>query len=813
MNKKLLPSLIIPSAAGIVFLIIGYFLSPRINPYYAGLPQITKYEAERIVENFAASQNFALDGYFTETFFSRDVSGMDYLVRTKGLDSTIALASEEVVPLAYWETMYYKNTPRDNQEEFYRFRISPSGKLVSFQHVIPDSASGDSLSAADANALAQQYLQSWPEINPGSFELESSARVKKTNRIDYSLSYTKKSARLGDGVEVLRVQIAGNEVASVRWGFREPSDFLTTSGVVGGANLLFNSASVLAYVIVSVLALFAFLKLYHAGLISVKNGMMLGAVLYSVVVLILLNNWDVFDVGTNLGAISKYYTKLILLGAQIVTQFTYMFVNVATAWSAGHYHARLQKPALLSGIDSLLNREWFTKNIGREIPVGVAAGTILFGAVVLLNYILVTGFGAQPRLTFGGQDYFSHFLPVVGILLNALFFALYYEVVFRKFLITFFNRMLKSPGGAIGLSAVLFSLFSVFFNDQFAFWPSYFTLLPYFLIGLVQGYVFWRFGLLASMTSGIFYVAYTAVGPMWATGVPTFSIRAVVCIALFVGVLIWGLLALFRGKQLHFAAEEEPAHIKRIKEQTRMQKELEIARKVQLGLLPKSNPNLAGFDISGVCIPAQEVGGDYFDFIKLKNGKLGIAVADVSGKGVPAAIYMTLTKGILQSHAEGELSPKEVLSKVNNLMYRTIERSWYVSMFYAVLDAQNNMMRFARAGHNPAIVLNKTQEQPQLLQTAGIGLGLDIGEIFTKTLVEGEMQLAQGDTLVFYTDGFTEAMNSNGDEFGEDRFLDLLKTTDNGSAEGLLKEMVSTVRDFAGSAPQHDDMTMVVLKV
>jgi serine phosphatase RsbU (regulator of sigma subunit) len=121
-------------------------------------------------------------------------------------------------------------------------------------------------------------------------------------------------------------------------------------------------------------------------------------------------------------------------------------------------------------------------------------------------------------------------------------------------------------------------------------------------------------------------------------------------------------------------------------------------------------------------------------------------------------------------------------------------------------------LKFARAGHNPAIVFSSGTSETRLLQTAGIGLGLEKGELFTKTLVEGEIQLSPGDTLVFYTDGFTEAMNSDLEEFGSDRFLDLLHRFNNGSAAQLVQHAFDEIRQFAGDHPQHDDMTMVVLK-
>ena len=238
-----------------------------------------------------------------------------------------------------------------------------------------------------------------------------------------------------------------------------------------------------------------------------------------------------------------------------------------------------------------------------------------------------------------------------------------------------------------------------------------------------------------------------------------------------------------------------------------MKKELEIARNVQIGLLPKKNPKLEGYDISGTCLPAKEVGGDYFDFVTLAPKKLGIAIGDVS------AIYMTLTKGILQSHADDTVSPRLVLNKVNKLLYRNIEKNSFVSMFYAVLDIDERILTFARAGHNPGIMINQKDGSNQELNTDGIALGLEEGTVFNQMLQEQTINLASGDTLVFYTDGFTEAMNPVQEEFGEERFVELISSNRNMSAQELIEILVKTVEDFSEGAPQHDDMTVVVIKI
>ncbi|MEJ2635439.1 MAG: PP2C family protein-serine/threonine phosphatase [Calditrichia bacterium] len=248
-------------------------------------------------------------------------------------------------------------------------------------------------------------------------------------------------------------------------------------------------------------------------------------------------------------------------------------------------------------------------------------------------------------------------------------------------------------------------------------------------------------------------------------------------------------------------------------ERERMARELEIAHHVQESLLPKKNPELAGYDIAGICIPAKEVGGDYFDFIPLGKNKMGVVIGDVSGKGVPAAIYMTLTKGILQSYVQENISPRDVLIKLNRLLYQTIERGAFVSLFFAILDGDKQEVHMARAGHNPAIHYSSAAGKTRLFKPDGIGLGMEEGRIFNRVLKEQKLQLSAGDWLVFYTDGFTEAMNDSNDEFGEKRLLQVLQENGEKSAVEFLDSLQASVRDFVKDKSQFDDMTVIALKV
>ena len=248
-------------------------------------------------------------------------------------------------------------------------------------------------------------------------------------------------------------------------------------------------------------------------------------------------------------------------------------------------------------------------------------------------------------------------------------------------------------------------------------------------------------------------------------------------------------------------------------ERERMSKELEIAYHVQMKLLPKESPKIPGVDIAGYCIPAKEVGGDYYDFMDMKNGKIGIAVGDVSGKGVPAAIYMTLAKGVIQSQAEEAVSPRELLIKANNLMYQSIEQESFVSMFFAKLDCHNFKMVCSRAGHNPAVHFSNSDDAFTWIQPEGIALGLEKGDLFNNVIQDYEIQLKKGDWLILYTDGFVEAMDSSRSDYGEERLLKMIRENKDLKAKELIKAICHDVTLFSKNHPQYDDMTMVAIKV
>jgi serine phosphatase RsbU (regulator of sigma subunit) len=256
-----------------------------------------------------------------------------------------------------------------------------------------------------------------------------------------------------------------------------------------------------------------------------------------------------------------------------------------------------------------------------------------------------------------------------------------------------------------------------------------------------------------------------------------------------------------------------PAYVSRIAQRERFLKELEIARSVQQRFLPQSVPQFPHLDIACICRPAMEVGGDYYDFIRDGNRSLGILIGDVSGKGVSAAFYMTMVKGIIKTLARSTLAPKKMLTEMNTIFYENVPREVFISIVYGLFDLEKKTLTFARAGHNPIIVRKSSSQQPEMLNSKGLAIGLEKGKLFPDTIEEITLPIESGDLFVFFTDGISESKNLRGDEFGEDNLQRVIAESVNSSAQMLLDTITQKVSRFAGTAVQHDDFTMVVVKV
>ncbi len=242
-------------------------------------------------------------------------------------------------------------------------------------------------------------------------------------------------------------------------------------------------------------------------------------------------------------------------------------------------------------------------------------------------------------------------------------------------------------------------------------------------------------------------------------------------------------------------------------ERSRIEQELNVAYSIQASLIPDGAPDIPGCSVASYWQAARQVSGDFYDFMELDNGRWAIAIADVADKGVPAALFMALSRTILRTIAFNRREPARVLERTNKLIYRDTSSDLFVTVFYAIWDPASQILSYSSGGHNPPVLVNR-KGKVSLLSTDGIALGV----LEDVTIGQKQVKLAPGDTVVLYTDGISEAMNEDYDEFGLERLCTVIKDARQGTAAEIVQAITRAIDDHSGETAQFDDITMVVLK-
>ncbi len=268
-------------------------------------------------------------------------------------------------------------------------------------------------------------------------------------------------------------------------------------------------------------------------------------------------------------------------------------------------------------------------------------------------------------------------------------------------------------------------------------------------------------------------------------------------------------------KDLEATIAKTLAHLKILREALRsrdelvaIRRELGVAARMQESILPTAFPRDSRYELFASMTPALEVGGDFYDFFGLEDGRIGVVIADVSGKGVPAALFMMVSRTLMKGTAIGERDPRKALDEVNQLLYESNEEAMFVTVFYATFDPATGLLEFANAGHNLPYLVRADGEVDQIESDAGVVLGILPGFSFPG----GSIALGPGDAVFFYTDGITEAMNERGEEYGDGALSRVLAASPGADAKSMTGRVVDAVRVHAGGADQSDDITSLCLR-
>lgn len=805
-------SLLLPMLAAIIGITLYLNLRTEISPKALVDIRISRSEAETKAKDFLKGLGYSVEGLSTETAFNINAPVQNFLVEKVGTDNARQIILSDTISSHRWVIYFYDaQNSTSRMAHQYRVWITQSGEISASNHIVQDTASGEKLSVDSASVIAKQFLKSFG-VNFANYTLKKTTTTSHAKRTDHTFIWAERDSFF-DARKEITVRIQGGEVGYFSKEFVPPQDFVqkVSDSFSSYAILTIISYLIIFFLVIAVISLF--LKKYHEGEVGVKTAIAIAGFLFAIVAVTNILGYESVGYGVQMGDTNRTFVKLLLLAISLFIIYGFLTAMTFAAWSVGESSARQGWGIKLSGIDSLIQRKFFTANVAYSILWGFGAGIGLFGAIALLYYLTAASTGLiVSNVSLGGvpESYsqFSYCL-FMGFLGGAIS-----EITFRLLIISWIREKAKKVWLGVIISSLMWTFTAASLWDMpFGYFQSNVQFGILFIIGIVQCIIFLRYGILSSIVSSSLVAAVGLMEPILFSTGETFFIEKILFGVFLAIPIIMSIVGVLRNEEFQFTVDTTPSHIKRITERERMAKELEIARNVQMSLLPKENPHIVGFDIAGICIPAYEVGGDYYDFVNLGKTKIGIAIGDVSGKGVPAAIYMTLTKGILQSHAEENVSPKVVLSKVNRLMYKTIEKNSFVSMFYAIIDLETKTIRYSRAGHNPVILVGLRQDKHEFLTPKGVALGLDDGDVFDAVLEEREYKLREGDLLVFYTDGFTEARNNNDEEFGESRLLQTVAMAKEKSSEQIINAVVHETKIFIGDVQQHDDMTMVVVKV
>ena len=728
--------------------------------------------------------------------------------RRHGIERSNALLRDSL-PGYYWEVRWAKlrslnfsmgqsseAKAAEQVAEYLRgevhFQFDTRGKVFEFERKVPDSLLLASISVEEAKSMASSFLRRFTLI--GSFigdtsTITSAKKIEQPRRIDHEFVWSSTSPVLHNVVKTT-VNVAGDRISK----FSIDEKFPKEPGGVN-AQAIVETGLVLVYLtigIAMVVVAFRRFRTYEIGFrLAIFAGVVAGIL---------------FDIETYLGMKGEVGWQVVL---SLVLAPVFVGGALIIVWAVSESVVRETWREKFISLDLLSRGHIVHSRIGSNVVFGTIAGIAAFAVWLVLVKAGDSSLGLWMSQSSDKSFHaFDTPVPSLYILSHSLYSNVFLFAVFVLFLVSLLRKYIASPWLLVLSSSVIMALLNLGHVS-----PIPVGLVIQAFVAAVSIWVFYRYDALAALVSLASYYVIQETAGLISVGNPVYASSGFFMLGLFVFVLASSVAMLYRKKEITDFDDIVPAFVRHISERQRMQQELKIARAVQMSFLPKANPVTSTLDIASRCAPALEVGGDYYDFIRLADHRLGVAVGDVSGKGTQAAFFMTLTKGFLNALAHVSSSPSQILTQVNKLFYENVERGMFISMVYGIFDTHQHTLTLARAGHNPVIMRKSRATEVQVVNPMGLALGLDQGETFSKSIQEVTINFQSGDLFVFYTDGFPEAMNKTMEEFGEERLCKTVEKYSHGTAGEIMDGVFVDMKQFTGKAKQHDDMTIVVVKV
>jgi phosphoserine phosphatase RsbU/P len=802
---QLLPFICLLSLAASIIVV----LFPQSHPYGGISLPLDRTAVLSKAHSIMDSLNLATGDLLPEVSFMVNRPLLMQAQKTIGISAANSLMRDSL-PVYNWKIRWRKDnairfsfgnerkTETEQAEKIENFirgdialTFDTKGRLLEYTRTISDTLQLPSLSPPEAKQFATTFLRSYtsPIFKVDTSQTVSEKVTQQLRRTDYEYTWRLPSLLFGDPATV-KVRVSGNILTTYEPEIIVPDIYTTTN-----AESVYGVISIILLIGGGILIVIIGIKRIRSFEIGFRQGLLMGcvvAVAFGIQLFINVQNsrnaWE------------------ILFPMLLVP--TFVGGTLVLLWAIAESLTREVWREKMIPFDLISKGHLLHPNLAWGVVRGISFGLGLSAMSLLL--IWVGNRVTHVSITLGESSLhtFDVGAPWGLILSHAVFNSSFIFAFAFLFLISFLRKYIPSRTILFVLSTV--SLVGISLGGLE---PIAAALAVHAIVAFLFVLVFYYSDGLTTLVALIVSAVVSDAAGLFCAGNPSTTESGLMIIIVGSIIFVCALMLCFRKSETTDFDAIAPAFAKHITERQRLQQELEIARNVQMSFLPKQNPSIPQFDIASRCAPALEVGGDYYDFIEPADHKLAVAIGDVSGKGTQAAFFMTLTKGFLRALAHVSESPATVLTQVNHLFYENVERGIFISMIYGVFDTVRKTLTVARAGHNPLIMQKSKAAYVQIVNPTGLALGLDAGSKFSQSIEEVTIEYHQGDLFIFYTDGFTEAMNVHQEQFGEEKLSKLVEQLSSGTAAEIMDGIFAEIQSFVGKAKQHDDMTIVVVKV
>jgi hypothetical protein len=702
--------------------------------------------------------------------------------------------------VAYQIVYFYNGRPK--QPRAADIFVDPrTGDVIGARRFVAPEEAAPQFTDDDARRAADRFLAQRTLPGVANAQFEDVRPTAWRNRVDRLVRYRiPHDFPTGKVAMFVGVYFIGNQFA----GWMPLEEYADGSQFRGGGFEIVRT--LLQYGVVFTLLLILlviFLKKYHAGEVGVRTASFLFA---WVALLSIVWNYLVgpaISIGTQFGpGLDGRMTAVAFMVFKFLFYDLPVAVLVFFGWAVGESYARERWGERLASYDAILRRDWRNATVGRATLHGILFAPVIAAAVYAFGAIPILFGWAHPTLgpTFDILGRGGPLVPVFTAGIDAARGA----VVLLLFVIAFFARKRMLALGFI-VAAAVGSVWSVF---EIPIEPGSQALLFGFGGVLAAAAIFLWYDLLSAATALFFGSMLFAFVP-WLR-VAEGSMGTLAWLALGTPLALWLALAvagIVTGREIVYTYENVAPHVRRIIERERVKAEIDAANRIQAALLPQRAPHLAGAEVSSHYRAATEIGGDYFDFLELPSGEIGIAFGDVAGHGLTSGIVMSMAKSALLVQVDYDAAPKAVLNVLNDIVIRTAPKRMMMTFFFGLLDPVTQRLRFSSAGHLDPYVYRAATGKLEALSSWGFPLGVKRREPFR----EHTVSFSGGDRLVLYSDGLIEAIDDDGEPFGFDRFEQTIVAAGSQSADDLKKSLLNAVRKFTRNRPPEDDQTLVVV--